>query len=43
MNTQQEILTFLQEHKDELLSRFHVSTIGILGHFLVENKMPVVM
>jgi predicted nucleotidyltransferase len=33
MNTQQEILTFLQEHKDELLSRFHVSSIGLFGSF----------
>ncbi|CAA6823556.1 MAG: Unknown protein [uncultured Sulfurovum sp.] len=33
MNTKQEILTFLQEHKDELLSRFHVSTIGLFGSF----------
>jgi len=33
MNTQQEILTFLQEHKEELLSRFHLSTIGLFGSF----------
>ena len=33
MNTKKEILTFLQEHKEELLSRFHVSTIGLFGSF----------
>ncbi len=33
MNTKKEILTFLQEHKEELLSRFNVSTIGLFGSF----------
>ena len=33
MNTKQEILIFLQEHKEELLSRFHLSTIGLFGSF----------
>jgi predicted nucleotidyltransferase len=33
MNTQQEILTFLREHKQELLSRFNLSTIGLFGSF----------
>jgi len=33
MNTKQEIITFLQEHKDELLLRFHVSSIGLFGSF----------
>jgi predicted nucleotidyltransferase len=38
MNTKQEILTFLQEHKDELLSRFHVSSIGLFGSFSREEQ-----
>ncbi len=33
MNTKQEILAFLTEHKEELLSRFHLSKIGLFGSF----------
>jgi predicted nucleotidyltransferase len=33
MNTKQEILTFLSEHKEELFSRFHLSKIGLFGSF----------
>jgi len=33
MNTKQEILTFLQEHKEELFSRFHLSDMGLFGSF----------
>lgn len=40
MNTQQEILTFLQEHKEELLSRFHLSTIGLFGSFSRGEQKP---
>lgn len=33
MNTKQEILTFLTEHKEELFFRFHLSKIGLFGSF----------
>ena len=33
MNTKQEILSFLQSHKLELLSRFHVRSLGLFGSF----------
>jgi len=33
MNTQQEILTFLQEHKEELFSRFKIRDMGLFGSF----------
>ena len=40
MNTKQEILSFLQEHKAELLSRFHLSTIGLFGSFSRGEEHP---
>jgi len=33
MNTQQEVLTFLQEHKEELFSRFKIRDMGLFGSF----------
>ncbi len=33
MNTKQEILIFLQEHKEEMFSRFHLSNMGLFGSF----------
>ena len=33
MNTKKEILTFLSENKNELLSKYHLSKIGLFGSF----------
>ncbi len=33
MNTKEEILHFLSENKNELLSTYHLSKIGIFGSF----------
>ena len=33
MNTQKEILDFLNENKNELLSKYHLSKIGLFGSF----------
>ncbi|MEA3492679.1 MAG: nucleotidyltransferase family protein [Campylobacterota bacterium] len=33
MNTKEEILSFLSENKNELLSKFHLSKIGLFGSF----------
>jgi len=33
MNTQKEILNFLSENKNELLSKYHLSKIGLFGSF----------
>ena len=33
MNTKKEILDFLSENKDELLSKYHLSKIGLFGSF----------
>jgi len=33
MNTQEEILHFLRENKNELLSKYHLSKIGLFGSF----------
>lgn len=33
MNTKEEILSFLSKNKDELLSKYHLSKIGLFGSF----------
>ena len=33
MNTKEEILHFLRENKNELLSKYHLSKIGLFGSF----------
>ena len=33
MNTKEEILHFLRENKHELLSKYHLSKIGLFGSF----------
>jgi predicted nucleotidyltransferase len=33
MNTKKEILDFLSENKNELLSKYHLSNIGLFGSF----------
>jgi len=33
MNTKKEILDFLSENKNELLTKYHLSKIGIFGSF----------
>lgn len=33
MNTKEEILDFLSENKSELLSKYHLSKIGLFGSF----------
>ena len=33
MNTKKEILDFLSENKNELLSKYHLSKIGLFGSF----------
>jgi predicted nucleotidyltransferase len=38
MNTKNEILHFLQNNKELLLSRFHVQRIGLFGSFAREEQ-----
>ena len=33
MNTKEEILYFLSQHKKELLSKYHLTKIGLFGSF----------
>jgi predicted nucleotidyltransferase len=37
MNTKEEILDFLSENKSELLSKYHLSKIGLFGSFSREE------
>lgn len=40
MDTQKEILDFLQKHKAELESRFGVKRIGLFGSFAKNEQKP---
>jgi predicted nucleotidyltransferase len=33
MNTRDEILTFLQQHKEELFATYHLSKLGLFGSY----------
>jgi len=40
MNTKEEILHFLRENKNELLSTYHLSKIGLFGSFARGEETP---
>jgi len=43
MNTKKEILDFLSENKNELLSKYHLNKIGLFGSFSREEATKTVI